>query len=66
MVHLDFSRIEYFLFNWISLNAERARYPCSLVCRDEYLGKKMDKSLTLLVYNTYPDDPFPFSSEPDP
>ena len=24
------SRKEYFLFNWINLNAERARYPCSL------------------------------------
>jgi len=29
-VHLADSRKEYFLFNWINLNAERARYPCSL------------------------------------
>ena len=30
IVHLAFSRKPYFLFSWINLKAERARYPCSL------------------------------------
>jgi hypothetical protein len=37
-VHLADSRKEYFLFNWINLNAERARYPCSLFA--EIRGKR--------------------------
>lgn len=37
IVHLADSRKEYFLFNWINLNAERARYPCSLF--EEIRGK---------------------------
>jgi hypothetical protein len=30
MQHRADSKKAYFLFNWMSLNAERARYPCSL------------------------------------
>lgn len=44
MQHRADSRNAYFLFSWISLNAERARYPCSLdqyvriVKEDRYYG----------------------------
>jgi hypothetical protein len=36
MQHRADSRKAYFLFNWMSLNAERARYPCSL--KDTWLS----------------------------
>jgi hypothetical protein len=40
MQHRADSKKEYFLFSWISLNAERARYPCSLRGYAQRLQKK--------------------------